>query len=795
MQQYAIASLYPRSIAWLAWDDDWDWLEKIVKYNCAILGGYFNIIVPVKMQDHEERITEDYMRFMVEFDPDLIVLAPGMTEIPDSPLLSKLNPFDIIRWDNIDQIVSLDPWSIGSGMNSPPNNLRDEIIHKAASVAVTDMDRLDFSRLALVACGDVEPREPIQMIIDGEIDLDATGYRENVLSKLVVYNPLLVQAHKFFIDKILKNELTSEEAISHPLKDMVIDAPDRKELANLVSEGYQFPLYDAVKILDTCCELQTPPRRWSFIGQTTNYKLFGGTPRRHIPPHDILPGMVILISDHFSVLDSILFWNLRANEVYVAWLSFSEFEANFDAIVKWLNSDRGGRFFAQSRSRLSEIIFSSTDENRFIQLCKKYKEKLLTSSCNGSLWHVKSVENLIFYDYIRPRIRRDAIMVITNKSKCSFIPKRLKASGIFCVTLEWNGLMLPLDNNLVNNLISSEVVKGFSTIERKQIRMPRFRIDKNRFLRVQTDNEFPIEFYKPTPDQIVEILFMSAGFDHVERSSTAKYHMDFIKRTGSLEEAARYLITSPYREIFDYLSDNRKENNKIGLVLKNPDKRRVLHHLHILQIFGYQIPSDLEKYFDTISDELPIEIIELLDKQILNRGFLLKCDSCSFTSWYPAEHLGQDFECSRCYQTQVCKANPLWLYKLSEVTFQGFENDMIVPILALNYLKHISQHCFEWVPDLDVYWTEGSKMINRNIDILCISDGRFLIGEAKSNDNIPDDQFSFYEDICKRLEPDGIVFATSKSEWKQGTKDRIETLKEWFSGKVFVLTYNELYSL
>ena len=68
-----------------------------------------------------------------------------------------------------------------------------------------------------------------------------------------------------------------------------------------------------------------------------------------------------------------------------------------------------------------------------------------------------------------------------------------------------------------------------------------------------------------------------------------------------------------------------------------------------------------------------------------------------------------------------------------------------------------------------------------------------FIGEAKSNDVIEGDQFSFYEDMCKRLDPDGVVFANSKQRWNNGTESRIEKLKDWFKGEVTVLTSKKLY--
>lgn len=39
MQQFALASVYPRSIAWLIRFNEWDRFEKIISYNCAMIGG------------------------------------------------------------------------------------------------------------------------------------------------------------------------------------------------------------------------------------------------------------------------------------------------------------------------------------------------------------------------------------------------------------------------------------------------------------------------------------------------------------------------------------------------------------------------------------------------------------------------------------------------------------------------------------------------------------------------------------------------------------------------------------
>ena len=324
--------------------------------------------------------------------------------------------------------------------------------------------------------------------------------------------------------------------------------------------------------------------------------------------------------------------------------------------------------------------------------------------------------------------------------------------------------------------------------------LKKFRIAQDRYLRTHIRTEESLYFEHPSTQQIISTIFTSAGFSRLEPSETARYHKNFVDRAGSLEAAAFYLANPQYRELLEVLSNNTKEQLP-GWLLKHPSQRRVLHHLQLRNLLKKETPPETHKYFDTVSDELPEEVTALLEQRILERGFLLSCKACAYSSWYPAEHVGQAFECPRCYFRQVCTSNPLWLYKLAEVVFQGFEDHMEAPLLTLNYLRNASHYHFDWIPDSDVYWREKSKDLHRNVDILCLSDGRLYVGEAKSNNDISEEQFAFYEKISTIQDVDGFVFATSQPEWNSGTLKRIERLKPpYFKGKVLCLTRRKLYS-
>ena len=781
MQQFALVSVYPRSIAWLLRPDEWERFEKIVTYNCAIAGGYYNVFIPLT---EEDRITEAYQKFLIDYDPDLIVLAPEMDKKQLGDLLIWLHPFGTVPWEAVRGIISKDPLSSVTGLNAPPVIRWKQVLGNLSAfyIAAADHTYPDTSKLALIACGDIAPTQAMFNVFDKKVSLDATGYREHILKYL------------------LRDDVEKEIAGAYLNGDQdIINAPDRYRLNKIIADEHKFPLTKARRILHTCCKLQHFPTGYpSFIGLTISYK----TGQTRTSKNWKSPSLIILVSEHFGLQEAILFWNLRANNLYVAWLSFEMFEAEQNAVLQWLESDSGGVFYSMIALGGSYITFATSEKtlDRLGTLLESLGEKREESHPK---WVMIPCEEFIYYDYSSLPIKTSRVSIIQHDSKHVFVPQLPDRdfNGTFTVELKWDGFMLPQHNELVLRNISTatlpfldihfEMPKSSPTFQ-IFLELQKFRISRNYYLKVQTDNETPIEFTRPTAEQIIETLLTTSYFHRLERSSTARYHTLFVNRAGGLDEAAKYLSVSPYRELFTLLADNN-DKRKTGWILTDPSKRRAFHHLHLRDVLRKQIPLETSQFFNTVSDELPIEAFHLLEKNLLERGFRLKCNTCSFHSWYPAEEVGQTFKCARCFHIQVYDSHPLWLYKLPEVIFQGFEDNMQVPLLALFHLKSKSKHCFEWIPDSDIFWNENDKELHGNIDILCLSDGRFYIGEAKSNDEIKADQFSFYEDICMRVPIDGIVFATTRQHWNRATQQRIDALKARFKGEVIVLTEQDLY--
>lgn len=612
MEQFAIALVSPRSIAWLVRLDEWDRLEKIVKYNCATLGGYYNVIVPLAEQD---TLSDEYRRFLASYDPDIIVLAPNMDVLQAEQLLSHLHPFLVIPWKMVSGIASIDPISGGSGLNmnmlSQYLNMFDEknkSLH--VFVATADKDHANTSRLALVMCGDVEPRKVMWDVIDEELHIDATGYREHYLEKRL----------KVGVNRNRSGAYLSDDAD-------LIAAPDRYQLNNLIDEKYIFPLADAVTILRCCCSMQHFPFLYqSFIGLTINYVKTAGTPQRK--GEMLPPAMVILVSDNFGLEEAALAWNLRADAVYVAWLSFAQIENQADEIFSFLESDTFAVYLLTATR--TNITFSSSEKD-FDHLSAVINALRQRGRTKFLRWEIANYRDLVSYSYVRPHILYERVALAKELSKFAFIPRLpqdTSGTGMYVVTLEWNGSMFPSSATLVEEYISSKVdisltVSDFVASHKDEIfsmSIPSLRIGNDRYIRAQVSTGAPLEFNRPLPEQIAQTLFKEAEFSGVEPTSTARYHKIFVERAGGLDKATEYLASPSYRILLETLADNSKKTP--GWLLDYPSRRRSLNHLHVLSLLSSYIPPDVTEYFNTISDQLPQEVVTLLEKGILERGFL-----------------------------------------------------------------------------------------------------------------------------------------------------------------------------
>lgn len=272
------------------------------------------------------------------------------------------------------------------------------------------------------------------------------------------------------------------------------------------------------------------------------------------------------------------------------------------------------------------------------------------------------------------------------------------------------------------------------------------------------------------PFEIFEKIFNEVSYC-ILTSDKGNYERESTEKFGSLENIAKFLINEKYQNLFNnFVKKNNPTSSDDGIFLKD-DFRMYMSLKAIKRALGGEA--------DTI-------INDFIEKEILHRGFIFKCEKCKYTGWYDIEDVDIKFKCRRCRKIQyynskhLVRQNPIepeWFYKLDESIYQGYDNDMIVPILTLYKLKNLSEESFLYTSEIEIREKENPEAQYREIDICCISDGKIIIGECKINNRLKDEEIEKYKDIYEEIGADKIIFSTfNQTGWSRGTISKFKKI-------------------
>lgn len=268
--------------------------------------------------------------------------------------------------------------------------------------------------------------------------------------------------------------------------------------------------------------------------------------------------------------------------------------------------------------------------------------------------------------------------------------------------------------------------------------------------------------------EIAKKIFNESGY-RIRTSDKGNYERETIEKFGSLKIASEYLMIDKYQKLLSiFVKKENPDTPEDGIFLKD-DSRMYLSLKSIKNILG---------------DETNV-ITEFIEKGILHRGFIFKCDKCKFTGWYDIEDVDNKFKCRRCRKIQYYKSKhlarqnpvePEWFYKLDEAVYQGYDNDMIVPILTINKLKELSESSFLYTNEIEIIKRDDEEE-SREIDLFCISDGKIIIGECKRENRLRKKEIRKYKKIYKEIMAEKLIFCTfNEKGWSNGTLDKLEDI-------------------
>ena len=109
-----------------------------------------------------------------------------------------------------------------------------------------------------------------------------------------------------------------------------------------------------------------------------------------------------------------------------------------------------------------------------------------------------------------------------------------------------------------------------------------------------------------------------------------------------------------------------------------------------------------------------------------------RCDYCGHKNTKTIDEIKRKNKCEICKTLYYVPIGLEWEYKLNRFVFNAlFERNGLTVLWALGYLFNRSMgNKLYFLPEVDFFYNENQK---EEIDVLCILDGKFIVGEVKKS--------------------------------------------------------------
>jgi hypothetical protein len=152
-------------------------------------------------------------------------------------------------------------------------------------------------------------------------------------------------------------------------------------------------------------------------------------------------------------------------------------------------------------------------------------------------------------------------------------------------------------------------------------------------------------------------------------------------------------------------------------------------------------------------------LTHLMARGVIEAGFEYTCVHCGSVSWLALGRAAQHGECPDCGTRWSAEAEMPWRYRLTSLAKRAVQRSggAMPVLLAIWGLFVESKGSFLWHPNLEIYRPdhEAGQKPWHELDIICLVDGRFTIGEVKDDiSQFVDSDFNDLHEMCESMQPD-----------------------------------------
>ncbi len=149
-----------------------------------------------------------------------------------------------------------------------------------------------------------------------------------------------------------------------------------------------------------------------------------------------------------------------------------------------------------------------------------------------------------------------------------------------------------------------------------------------------------------------------------------------------------------------------------------------------------QLKSQRDEMLAELAEDLDNSLSYLLECSIFYRGHEWVCRDCSHRNWVGVDSLKDVMSCDVCRRDHQLPVDVALDFRLNEFFANCLrEHDTLTVVWALSALRQESKRCFMFAPQTALYRNYPEiqgKRIDRELDVVCIVDGKVVIGEVKA---------------------------------------------------------------
>jgi hypothetical protein len=167
---------------------------------------------------------------------------------------------------------------------------------------------------------------------------------------------------------------------------------------------------------------------------------------------------------------------------------------------------------------------------------------------------------------------------------------------------------------------------------------------------------------------------------------------------------------------------------------------------------------------------------------VFAQGHRWTCRYCGHRNWVSVREVGPLLKCNVCGAEKPLPADFRWDFYLNEFLAEGLrEHGLLGMIWALGHIQQSARNCFFFAPPLALYqkYPKGrGARCDAEVDICCVADGAFIIGEAKESAREINDTLG--DALIRRateVRPDKVIIACLDRNAQQALETQAKRIR------------------